>query len=118
MDLNGDGSIEIITAVLNEHGDTLTHLVLFSADDGKRLFDQAGLSILAAEDLDGDGVNEVLLARKDGGLRIANWNGHDFVDRCTADNVTPLIVPAQIRPLLSIIAAPTTHSRARSGRRS
>lgn len=94
MDLNGDGSIEIITAVLNEHGDNLTHLVLFSADDGKRLFDQPDLSVLAADDLDGDGISEVLLKRKDGGLRIANWNGREFLDRWSAQNVTPLIVPA------------------------
>jgi len=94
MDLKGDASIEIIAAVLNEHGDNLTHLVLFSADDGKRLFDQPDLSVLAADDLDSDAVPEVLLARKDGVLRIANWNGRDFVDRWSADSVTPLIVPA------------------------
>ncbi len=94
MDLNGDGSIEIITAVLNEHGDNLTHLVLFSADDGKRLFDQPDLSVLAADDLDGDGLPEVMLATKNGGLRIANWNGHDFVDRWSATNVSPMIVAA------------------------
>src|SRR5204863_5936316 len=40
LDLKGDGSFEILASVLNEHGDDLTHLVIFSADDGKRLFDQ------------------------------------------------------------------------------
>ena len=94
IDLNGDGSTEILAAVLNEHADNLTHLVIFGADDGTRLFDQPGLTFLAADDLDGDGVREVLLATKNGGLRIANWNGHGFVDRWSGTNVSPLIVPA------------------------
>ena len=94
MDLNGDGSIEIIATVLNEHSDNLTHLVLFRADDGKRLYDQPDLSVLATDDLDGDGIPEVLLATTNGGLRITNWNGQDFVDRWSAEKVTPLIVPA------------------------
>jgi hypothetical protein len=92
LDLKGDGSIEIIASVRNEHGDNRINLVLFSAEDGKRLFDQPNLSVLAADDLDGDGVPEVVLATSSGGLRIANWNGHDFVDRWSADNVTPLIM--------------------------
>src|ERR1041385_8832646 len=81
IDLNADGSTEIVAAVLNEHGDNRTHLVIFGADDGKRLFDQPDLTFLTADDSDGDGVPEALLATKNHGLRIANWNGHDFVDR-------------------------------------
>jgi hypothetical protein len=94
LDLNGDGKTEILAAVLNEHGDNLTHLVIFSADDGKRLFDQADLSVLATDDLDADGIPEVVMTTKNGDLRIANWNGHEFSERWRGTNVTALIVPA------------------------
>jgi hypothetical protein len=94
VDLNNDGAIEIITSVLNEHGDNLPHLVIFSANDGKRLFDRPDLTMLSVDDLDGDGVREVLLGTKNGGLQIANWTGKDFLERWSAENITPLMVPA------------------------
>src|SRR5207237_4637904 len=39
-------------------------------------------------------TQQVLSENKEGSLRIDNWNGHYFVDRCSAENVPPLIVPA------------------------
>ena len=109
IDLDGDGEIEIMTAVTNEHGDGRTCLVIFGADNGERRFEQSGLDILAADDLDGDGVLEVLFrvgefssdkwgnkTPVDSGentLRIANWNGAEFIQRWQARDVTPLLTP-------------------------
>ena len=91
MDIDGDGQLEIMALVTNEHRDGRTHLVLFGADRGERLLDQPDLSVLAVDDLDSDGIPEVLL--QDGEqLRIANWDGRKFVDRWSGE-ATPLLVP-------------------------
>ena len=37
VDLDGDGELEILTSVTNEHGDQRDHLVIFSSLDGVRL---------------------------------------------------------------------------------
>jgi hypothetical protein len=94
IDLDGDGQIEMMAAITNEHGDNKTYLAIFGADNGARLFDAPDLMVLAAQDLDGDGRLEVFLKQADGVLRIANWNGKEFVDRWRGEGAEPLFAPA------------------------
>lgn len=93
LDLDGDGEIEMLAAVTNEHGDGRTYLVIFGADRGERRFEAPDLKVLAAEDLDGDGQLEVFLQQGDGTLRIANWTGQHFVDRWQGTGAEPLFQP-------------------------
>ncbi len=93
VDLDGDGDIEILAAVTNEHDDGETYLTMFRASDGHRVFDQPGLSVIAVDDLDGDGRLEVFLREGDGALRISNWIAGRFVDRWRGFGVEPLTIP-------------------------
>jgi hypothetical protein len=80
VDLDGDGQIEIMATVTNEHDDRLPHLVIFGADRGDRLLDEPNLTVLTVDDLDGDGKPELLI--RDGeALRIANFDGKRLVER-------------------------------------
>jgi len=93
IDLDGDGEIEILATVTNEHGDGKPYLVIFGADQGQRRFEAPDLKVLAAEDLDGDGRREVFLQQGDGLLRLAHWTGQQFVDRWQGTGVEPLFQP-------------------------
>ncbi|MSR83022.1 MAG: VCBS repeat-containing protein [Candidatus Latescibacteria bacterium] len=93
IDLDGDGEIEMLVAITNEHGDGKTWLVIFGADQGERRFEAPDLKILAAEDLDGDGQLEVFLQQRDGTLRLANWTGSQFADRWQGAGTEPLFQP-------------------------
>jgi len=92
MDIDNDGQIEILAQVANEHGDGKTHLVIFGADNGERLFDRPGYSIVSIDDLDQDGIPEVIFYRDDK-LHIANWDGKDLVSRWQEDEAKPLLKP-------------------------
>jgi outer membrane protein assembly factor BamB len=92
MDIDGDGQIEMMVAVTNEHGDALQHLVIWGADRGDRLFDEPGYTVLGNDDLDGDGKMETILKRGDT-LSIANFNGKTFVERWQSKTAEPLFVP-------------------------
>lgn len=93
IDLDGDGEIEMLAEVANEHGDGKPYLVIFGARQGQRRFEAPDLKVLAAEDLDGDGRLEAFLQQSDGTLRITNWTGQQFVDRWQGTDVEPLFQP-------------------------
>jgi hypothetical protein len=93
MDLDGDGQIEMLAAITNEHGDGRTWLAIFGADEGVRRFEAPDLRVLAAEDLDGDGRLEIFLQQSDGTLRLANWTGSQLVDRWQGHGAEPLFQP-------------------------
>jgi hypothetical protein len=94
IDLDGDGEIEILAAVTNEHADEKVHLVIFSANEGERVYDAADQTVLTVDDLDGVDPPEVLLREGQNSLRICNWTGNTFVDRWRGEEVTPLVIPA------------------------
>ena len=96
IDLDGDGEIEILSAVTNEHADEKVHLVIFGAQEGERVYDQADQSVLTVDDLDGVGPREVFIQEGKNALRICNWTGNTFVDRWRGEDVTPLVMPAPL----------------------
>lgn len=92
-DLDGDGQIEMMAAITNEHGDGRTWLALFGADEGVRRFEAPDLRVLGVEDLDGDGRLEIFLQQPDGLLRLANWDGTTLMDRWQGQGAEPLFQP-------------------------
>ncbi|HAB19528.1 MAG TPA: VCBS repeat-containing protein [Verrucomicrobiota bacterium] len=80
LDLNNDGRLEILALITNEHGDGQARLAIFDAITGSRLLDQPGIVILAVDELDGDGIPEVVL-QEGTKLCLANWDGHRLNDR-------------------------------------
>lgn len=94
VDLDGDGEIEILAAVTNEHADEKLHLVIFGANEGERVYDSADQTVLTVDDLDGVDPPEVVLREGETSLRICNWNGNTFVDRWRSEDVTPLLMAA------------------------
>lgn len=92
LDLGGDGHRYVLAAVANEHNDGKTWLVVLDGADGAKRFEEAGLSVLGLDDLDGDGRPEVLLKQGEA-LRIAQWQNDAFADRWRADGVEPLFTP-------------------------
>lgn len=96
IDLDGDGEIEILAAVTNEHADEKVHLVIFGANEGERVYDAADQTVLAVDDFDGVDPPEILLREGKNSLRICNWTGNTFVDRWRGEDVTPLVMPAPL----------------------
>ena len=76
VDLDGDGRSEILTEISNEYGDQESRLVIFDADDGRRIHESA-VKIVTIDDLDADGKPEILL-RKNNSTQIARWNGTEL----------------------------------------
>ena len=93
IDLDGDGQVEILAAVTNEHGDDKNHLVVFGSRTGARLFDGADLRVLTVDELDGETPREVVLREGQDLLRICNWDGAKWVERWRGREVQPLIQP-------------------------
>jgi len=75
IDLDGDGEIEILAAVTNEHADEKVHLVIFGANEGERVYDEADQTVLTVDDFDGVDPPEILLREGKSSLRICNWTG-------------------------------------------
>ncbi len=96
IDLDGDGEVEILAAVTNEHADKKVHLVIFGANDGERVYDEADQTVLTVDDLDGVDPPEILLREGKNVLRICNWTGEGFIDRWHGEDVTPLVMPAPL----------------------
>jgi len=71
-DLNNDGHYFVLASIKNEHGDGETRLVVFDATTGERLAELPAAEVLAADDLDGDGKQELLL-RSGSELHICRW---------------------------------------------
>lgn len=93
VDLDGDGTIEILAAVTNEHGDGKTHLVVFRASDGARLCDIADWQVVTVDELDGQASPEILIQEADGTLLICQWTGSEFHERWNAGKATPVLQP-------------------------
>ena len=64
IDLDGDGTVEIMASARNEHGDGRQCLVIFNADSGDRVCERPDMEVLAVDDLDGDDVPEALHKEK------------------------------------------------------
>ena len=94
IDLDGDGEIEMLAAVTNEHGDDKEHLVIFGSRTGERLFDGAGLRVITVDELDDSAPLEVFLREGKDVLRICNWDGAKWIERWRGKDVVPLITPA------------------------
>ncbi|HOE96607.1 MAG TPA: hypothetical protein PK847_08475 [Candidatus Sumerlaeota bacterium] len=92
IDLDGDGLVEILSIYNNEHGDGVSHLIVFRPTDGERLCEAPGVRVLTAEDLDSDGKPEIFLQENDT-LRIAHWTGSGFQDLWQAQGVEPVFQP-------------------------
>ena len=93
LDLDNDGRIEILATITNEHGDGLARLAVFDAISGRRLTDQPGVTIVAVDELDGDGIADVVLQEGET-LRLANWDGRQFTDRWREKGVLAELAPA------------------------
>ena len=92
IDLDGDGTIEILAAVTNEHADEKVHLVIYRAHDGERVYDQAEQAVITIDELDGLDPPEVLLREGENSLRICHWTRNEFVDLWRGENVSPLVM--------------------------
>jgi hypothetical protein len=91
-DPDNDGRYMILAAIHNEHGDGTTHLVVFDARTGERLAELPEAQVLAADDLDGDGRQELLLLRG-AELHICRWKDGDLKSVWQQANVLPLLHP-------------------------
>src|SRR5262249_18777557 len=88
-DLGGDGRHQIAAAIVNEHGDGSALLVLFDAATGARIAEAGDERIVSADDLDGDGVPEILL-KSESRLRMAHLRGRELIETWRSDRVEPL----------------------------
>ena len=93
VDLDGDGQIEILAAVTNEHGDDKSHLVIFGSRTGVRLFDGSDLRVITVDELDDSAPCEVFLREGRDVLRICNWDGAKWIERWRGKGVEPLVTP-------------------------
>ena len=101
VDLDGDGDLEILVSVTNEHKDERTNLVIFTANDGRRIYDMPNTEVLTVDELDGKSPPEIIIKSSQGKLRICNWDGKTFVDRWSSQGVRALIQPAPAEGKLS-----------------
>lgn len=89
-DLNGDGHYFALASIKNEHGDGETHLVVFDTRTGQRLAELPAAEVLAADDLDGDGKQELLL-RRGTELQIARWEAGSLMTVWQQTDVSPVL---------------------------
>jgi hypothetical protein len=89
-DLTGDGQHLVLASIKNERGDGETRLVVFDARTGERLADLPGAEVLAADDLDGDGRQE-LLFRRGSELHIGRWDEGDLKTIWQQADVVPVL---------------------------
>ncbi|MAV38753.1 MAG: hypothetical protein CMJ59_25225 [Planctomycetaceae bacterium] len=111
VDLDKDGEIEILAAVTNEHGDEKTHLVIFGANQGERVYDVADQTVLTVDELDGVDPPEILLREGDGALRICHWDGSALVDLWRSEQATPLVMPVPAEGQLARAVGARSSSR-------
>jgi hypothetical protein len=91
-DLGNDGRSLILASIKNEHGDGETRLVIFDVGTGQRLSELPDAQVLAADDLDGDGRQELLL-RRGTELHISRWKDGDLVTAWHQSDVLPVLRP-------------------------
>lgn len=89
-DLNNDGHYLTLASIKNEHGDGETRLVVFDSQTGERLADLPAADVLAADDLDGDGKQELLFLRGSE-LHIGRWEAGDLKTIWQQADVVPVL---------------------------
>jgi hypothetical protein len=89
-DVNNDGHFLLLASIKNEHGDGQTHLVIFDTRTGERLAELPAAEVLSADDLDGDGKQE-LLFRRGSELHIARWEGGSLKTVWQQADVVPVL---------------------------
>ena len=89
-DLSNDGRYMILVAIKNEHGDGETHVVFFDARTGERVAELPEAQVLAADDLDGDGKQELLL-RRGNELHICRWEAGELRAAWQQADVLPVL---------------------------
>jgi outer membrane protein assembly factor BamB len=91
-DLDQDGHPLVLASIQNEHGDGATRLVVFDARTGRRLAELPDAQVLAADDLDGDGKQELVLKRGSE-LSICRWQAGDLETVWQQADVLPVLRP-------------------------
>src|SRR5262245_24759551 len=91
-DLDNDGHYLVLASIKNEHGDGAAHLVVFDARTGRRLAELPDAQVLAADDLDGDGKQELLL-KQGSELYISRWKAGDLQTVWHQADVLPVLRP-------------------------
>jgi hypothetical protein len=91
-DPDNDGHPLVFASIKNEHGDGATHLVIFDARTGKRLAELPDARVLAADDLDGDGKQELLLQRGSE-MSICRWKAGELQTVWHQADVLPVLRP-------------------------
>jgi hypothetical protein len=91
-DLDKDGHYLVLASIKNEHGDGASHLVVFDARTGRRLAELPDAQVLAADDLDGDGKQELLL-RRGSELSVSRWKAGDLQSVWHQADVLPVLRP-------------------------
>ncbi|MSR57099.1 MAG: hypothetical protein EXS05_05445 [Planctomycetaceae bacterium] len=89
-DLDNDGHSLVLASIKNEHGDGETRLVVFDASTGERLAELPEAEVLAADDLDGDGKQE-LLFRRGSQLHIGRWEPGNLKTLWQQADVVPVL---------------------------
>jgi len=79
-DVDGDGVLEIVTSIFNEHGDQKWHVVGFDARNGTIEFDFSDRYLSGMGDLTGDGFAEMLLTTTSGQI-IPEYGNTTVVSR-------------------------------------
>src|SRR5262245_54091860 len=91
-DLDNNSHHSILASIKNEHGDGATHLVVFDAGTGRRLAELPGAEVLAADDLDGDGKQELLLQRGSDSS-ICRWKAGELQTVWHQADLLPVLRP-------------------------
>src|SRR5262249_13161043 len=91
-DPDNDGHSLVLASIQNEHGDGATRLVVFDARTGRRLAELPGAQVLAADDLDGNGRQELGL-RRGSELSISRWKAGDLETVWQQADVLPVLRP-------------------------
>jgi hypothetical protein len=91
-DPNNDGHPLVFASITNEHGDGAARLVVFDARTGRRLAELPDARVLAADDLDGDGKQELLLQRGSE-LSICRWKAGELHVVWHQADVQPVLRP-------------------------
>ncbi len=65
-DIDGDGTLDIVTSIFNEHGDGQWHVVGFDGLTGTVIVDLVNRHLAALSDLNGDGTAELFVTITDG----------------------------------------------------
>lgn len=89
-DPDGDGRYLVFVSISNEHGNGETQLVIFDALTGGRIAELPDAQVLAADDFDGDGKQELLL-RRGASLQIARWKESSLQIVWEEENVQPVL---------------------------